>query len=594
MKRMLKIPVLSLLLLLLLLVAGVGGSWKLSETYREQGVQAWSAQADRAGQWLSATLFSWLEESYAPISGLAALFQNSEQVSEAEFLNAYDDLESRATVFFLDGAAYLQQSKSGAWQVVYSTHSQGGLRPDMDEEERSWLQPVINEALLRQGEMILGPPKEINGRLYSLVALAIGNDSEVSMLTGLINYSALIKGMHSIYIPTGVCLKVEGRFLDLDLQTVWRELNRDQLHSVAERSISGGAELRLTWFFNSRFAGGPSQQLAQIILIVGVAISLIVVLLIGMLLQRNVIIVERVKTATSELESANNKLQLILNNAQIGIAYVVNRKIQWINPKLAELRGIGQDDLIGQDTRTLYVSDEDYQSMGGHYDVDLAKGHRYETELLMRRGEDESYWCRLVGQAVDPLHMEHGSIWLLDDITVQKEFQQQLQQLASTDPLTGLYNRRYFYQLGSREIKRCIRSAADLSILMLDIDFFKQLNDKYGHSAGDEALKHFVQTVQTMLRDYDILGRLGGEEFAAVLPETDLETALKVAERVRKAVAISLLIFEGKRISFTVSIGVRTQKGQSLDLEKMLSQADEALYQAKKGGRDQVVAYSDD
>jgi len=91
--------------LLVLLLAGVGSSWLLSETYRADGLRAWSAQADRAGQWLSGNLLNWLEESYAPVSGLAALAENSSELAESEFLNTYDALESRASAFFLDGAA---------------------------------------------------------------------------------------------------------------------------------------------------------------------------------------------------------------------------------------------------------------------------------------------------------------------------------------------------------------------------------------------------------------------------------------------------------------------------------------------------------
>ena len=104
--------------LLVLLLTGFGSSWLLSETYRADALRAWTAQADRAGQWLSGNLLNWLEASYAPVSGLAALAENSSELSESEFLNAYDTLESRAGAFFLEGAAYLRPDQDGRWQIA--------------------------------------------------------------------------------------------------------------------------------------------------------------------------------------------------------------------------------------------------------------------------------------------------------------------------------------------------------------------------------------------------------------------------------------------------------------------------------------------
>ena len=109
------------LLLLVLLATGVGGSWLLSEAFRADAWHAWTAQSKNAGQWLTGTLLNWLEESYAPLSGLAALAENSDDLSEAEFLDAYDGLESRATTFFLDGAAYLRHTPENQWQAIYTT-----------------------------------------------------------------------------------------------------------------------------------------------------------------------------------------------------------------------------------------------------------------------------------------------------------------------------------------------------------------------------------------------------------------------------------------------------------------------------------------
>jgi two-component system sensor histidine kinase/response regulator len=124
-------------LLLALLLAGAGGSWLLSEAFRADARLGWTAQSEKAGQWLSGTVLNWLEESYAPLSGLAALAENSADLSEAEFLNAYDGLEARATAFFLEGAAYMRAAPNGEWQLIYTTTPYGLLAADVGVAEQS-------------------------------------------------------------------------------------------------------------------------------------------------------------------------------------------------------------------------------------------------------------------------------------------------------------------------------------------------------------------------------------------------------------------------------------------------------------------------
>ncbi|MFC1626218.1 diguanylate cyclase [Pseudomonadota bacterium] len=300
---------------------------------------------------------------------------------------------------------------------------------------------------------------------------------------------------------------------------------------------------------------------------------------------------KQLREAVGKLDSALKEQALILSNAQIGIAHVIDRKLQWINPKLAEQRGMPEEKIVGQDTRIFYLSDEDYFRVGQAYSTVLAEGNRFEEELRFRKGEDESYWCRLVGQAIDPEHVSDGTIWLLQDISAQKELEEYLTEKATTDYLTGVNNRRHFSELGSSEIKRSKRSRSSfLSVLMLDIDHFKHINDDYGHAIGDEALKYFTKTVQSMLRDHDILGRVGGEEFAVLLPETERESALHVAERIREAVAAGGVEANGENISFSVSIGLTGAKNGESDLDTLLAAADKALYEAKNSGRNRVVA----
>ncbi len=164
----------------------------------------------------------------------------------------------------------------------------------------------------------------------------------------------------------------------------------------------------------------------------------------------------------------------------------------------------------------------------------------------------------------------------------------QVQQLAITDPLTNIYNRRGFFQIGDGEVERARRFSHPLSVLMFDLDHFKQINDSFGHPFGDKILVALIETCRRYIRALDILGRYGGEEFVVLLPETDLPTALQIAERIRHAVEQTPMHIEDKVIFMTISIGVATFDDKSLTLTDLLVQADQALYRAKQAGRNRV------
>lgn len=171
------------------------------------------------------------------------------------------------------------------------------------------------------------------------------------------------------------------------------------------------------------------------------------------------------------------------------------------------------------------------------------------------------------------------------------EYENRLYKEATEDPLTSLSSRRYFMALGQQEIAIHRREEQKLTVIFLDIDHFKTINDTYGHSVGDEALIHFSEVCVNELRESDIFGRIGGEEFAAILPQTSLDSALEVANRICNKVQESPLVVDGVTIKMTVSIGVSTMNGHAV-FDKILEQADKALYKAKEAGRNRVYAYS--
>lgn len=183
--------------------------------------------------------------------------------------------------------------------------------------------------------------------------------------------------------------------------------------------------------------------------------------------------------------------------------------------------------------------------------------------------------------------------------------QQRTRELGYQDGLTNAYNRRYFDERLKHETDRCIRNKTDLVCLFIDVDFFKQVNDRYGHQAGDMVLVRLVTLMREQVRSSDIVARYGGEEFAIILPDTGIQLAYEVAERIRRQVEDQELTVNDKTLSITVSIGLASlsqikyqannsdkdsssQAAEGLD-QLLLGKADEALYQAKQTGRNQVI-----
>ncbi len=169
----------------------------------------------------------------------------------------------------------------------------------------------------------------------------------------------------------------------------------------------------------------------------------------------------------------------------------------------------------------------------------------------------------------------------------EKERQDLLEKWATTDPLTGLMNRRHFFELADRELEQTRRSNRPLSFIMLDIDHFKQVNDNYGHLVGDAAIIQLAELLKYQLRKVDFCGRYGGEEFGLCLPDTPIEGALEVAERIRKDVlTLQIDSHNDKMISISISLGI-AENNQDVDVEEILKRADKALYAAKDAGRNQ-------
>lgn len=205
-------------------------------------------------------------------------------------------------------------------------------------------------------------------------------------------------------------------------------------------------------------------------------------------------------------------------------------------------------------------------------------------------------WFQCRDQAIRWIDGRLVRMEIATDITERKNAEQALQQSkelaekrADTDELTHINNRHSFFKMGRHAFKQARRCDHPISIVMLDIDYFKEVNDIYGHNAGDAVLKEFAQCLLEAVRDVDILGRLGGEEFAIILYEIDIEEAQMITERIRAAVENMSIKHNDNIIQITSSFGIASCETEDHDLEALLSNADKALYSAKRNGRNCIA-----
>lgn len=244
--------------------------------------------------------------------------------------------------------------------------------------------------------------------------------------------------------------------------------------------------------------------------------------------------------------------------------------------------------------------------------IGTKKINKYKSAALLplKRGKELIGIQLLLSKNKNRYHKTDSTIFLdklaaMTAISIENCInRQRILELGYQDGLTSAYNRRYFDEQLKNEIARCVRKKSDLVFLFIDIDFFKQVNDKYGHQAGDAVLVKLVNLMREQVRSSDIVARYGGEEFAIILPDTGLQIANGVAERIRRKVESQNLVFNNVTLNITVSIGmaslsqIKYQTGSGSkglaylpdDLDQLLlKKADEALYQAKQAGRNRVV-----
>ncbi len=266
--------------------------------------------------------------------------------------------------------------------------------------------------------------------------------------------------------------------------------------------------------------------------------------------------------------------------------------IEYVNPRYEETSGYELAEVLGTPPRILNPQVQDEAFFQKIWDT-INHGEIWRGEFHNQRKNGSEYWELItIAPVQDVAGNIKNFISIKEDITARKEMEAELNLLATTDSMTGVFNRHQLTTLAEQELKRAHRYGHTTGIIMLDMDYLKQINDRYGHSAGDLAIKRTAQILKDNLRDTDILGRYGGDEFVIVLPETSSEKALLLAERMLAAVTGPSLRYGNNLFRLSISLGltcVVPDLDQLVqDFSAVTTLADEALYAAKAAGRNCV------
>ena len=292
------------------------------------------------------------------------------------------------------------------------------------------------------------------------------------------------------------------------------------------------------------------------------------------------------KQQENELRNSEERFRLMIDGAPFPIVVcgLEEYSILYSNQLAASFFNISQEEAMLLKITDFYVVQKERLKMF----AELRKqGRVLGRELQLKNRNGQFFWV-----IVSAVKMEWFGkpvvMVAINDISARKKMEEELQRLATTDTLTGILNRRQFFILAEQEVERSRRYGRTLALLLYDIDHFKQVNDTFGHQAGDIVLRELAKLVHEQLRRNDIEGRVGGEEFAVLLPETTISEAVVLAERIRRIIENFAINIGETSLHITASFGVTAVKENDVALDSIYKRADSALYEAKNAGRNRV------
>ncbi|RQW83135.1 MAG: sensor domain-containing diguanylate cyclase [Geobacter sp.] len=298
-----------------------------------------------------------------------------------------------------------------------------------------------------------------------------------------------------------------------------------------------------------------------------------------------------------------NELSQLFNTVNIGLVVIdSDLKVRYWNRWMEFYSGISSERIIGVPLFKFFPSLNTPKFLRccksvlafGNFSFFSQKLHHYLFPFRADSSFVSHFEFMQQSCSMGPLRDDATNITSLyltvQDVTELAVYEHRLLEMNMRDGLTGIYNRRFLEKRLVEEFERHVRYSRNFSVIMFDIDFFKKVNDTYGHQCGDYILKSVSSKIASMIRKTDILARYGGEEFCCLLPETDLASAQILAERFRKSIAEIIHVYQENEVTETISLGVSELSKQYPTPSSLLERADGALYQAKGSGRNQVVA----
>ena len=302
--------------------------------------------------------------------------------------------------------------------------------------------------------------------------------------------------------------------------------------------------------------------------------------------------VEELTISQEQLQERESKLRAFIN-AMPNLSFVYDEEGRYLEilTNETELLLTNADELKGRLLKEVMPTEEaDLMMNAIHSAIETAKTQIIEYKLPVLSGDERWFEGRIASMGMFP-DGHSRVVFIATDVTDRVQLYQETQRLATQDPLTGCFNRRHFMTLAKQELQRVARYKRPVSLMMLDIDHFKNFNDEYGHPAGDQVLCALVSLCQKSLRNVDILARYGGEEFVILMPETNSDAVLSTGERLRQEIEKMEVITPQGSLFVTVSMGAASYDRpdrHALNMDVLIKHADQALYEAKNAGRNCV------
>lgn len=309
------------------------------------------------------------------------------------------------------------------------------------------------------------------------------------------------------------------------------------------------------------------------------------------LLMKSNILEDGIEKAKQDIIKYNLQIEEIIKSSPfpIIISRLSDDKIILANNNASKLFGIDQQDVEQYHLKDFFADSDNRRLLLERIEE---QQEVQDFEVLIKTASSENPFWLLTSANIIDYNYDVALYSAFQDITSRKNREALLQNQATRDPLTSLYNRRYFEEEVKKQIIKAKTNNQPYSVLMLDADFFKKVNDTYGHKTGDKVLIELASKAERALRDKDIVARYGGEEFVIFLPEINASQAYKVADRLRQSIA-SIVVYsdDNQEVRFTVSTGVSSSE-ISDNVDTLIKTADEALYKAKQNGRNRVEVFT--